>query len=140
MGRPNRTAAQAAADETLVPPAVLAPNQTLVRVVRPEGSNLFLCALPGAGGQARETILLELAQRFRNTVWLRRGGFALAERYEEGAADTRAQGEIINVVRGEKDWRKMPYWPKEFAMAVYDDEDDQESTVGKMPPSDSEDE
>ncbi|OAA80143.1 Nucleic acid-binding, OB-fold-like protein [Akanthomyces lecanii RCEF 1005] len=135
MGRTNR-GVQAASDETLTPPDVLAANQTLVRVVKPEGNNLFLCALPG-----QETLVLELAQKFRNTIWIKRGGFALAERYEDGATDTRAQGEIINIVRGEKEWRKMPYWPKEFAKADYDQDDsDEESTVGKMPPSDSDDE
>ncbi|TQW00482.1 hypothetical protein V2A60_001561 [Cordyceps javanica] len=135
MGRPNR-GVQAAADETVTPPDVLAANQSLVRVVKPEGNNLFLCALP-----SQETLLLELAQRFRNTIWVKRGGFALAERYEDGATDTRAQGEIINIVRAEKDWRKMPYWPKEFAKAAYDQDDsEEESNVGKMPPSDSEDE
>ncbi|KGQ09088.1 S1-like domain-containing protein [Beauveria bassiana D1-5] len=136
MGRPNR-GVQAAADETLTPPDVLAANQTLVRVVKPESNNLFLCELPND----RKTLVLELAQRFRNTIWIKRGGFALAERYEDGATDTRAQGEIINIVRGEKEWRKMPYWPKEFAKAAYDQDDsEEESNVGKMPPSDSEDE
>lgn len=104
MGRPNR-GVQAAADETLTPPPALTDQQALVRVVRPEGNNLFTCALPDAS-----TLVLELAQRFRNTIWVKRGGFALAERYEAGATDTRAQGEIINIVRGEKAWRKMAYW------------------------------
>ena len=30
--------------------------------------------------------------------------------------------------------------PKEFSRSTYEDEDDEESNVGKMPPSDSEDE
>ncbi len=107
MGRTNR-GVLAASDETLTPPAALAANQSLVRVIKPEGNNLFLCALPGSDNKT--TIVLELAQKFRNTIWIKRGGFALAERYEAGATDTRAQGEIINIVRGEKEWRKRPYW------------------------------
>lgn len=104
MGRPNR-GVQAAAEETITPPDALAPNQSMVRVVKPEGNNLFACILPDG-----KPLVLELAQKFRNTIWIKRGGYALAERYEAGATDTRAQGEIINIVRGEKEWRKMPYW------------------------------
>ena len=74
-------------------------------VVKPEGNNLYTCELPNG-----ETLVLELAQRFRNTIWIKRGGFVLAERYEDGKEDTRAEGEIVNVVRDEKAWRKQSYW------------------------------
>lgn len=104
MGRQNR-GIQAAADETLTPPSALTASQSLVRVLKPEGNNLFSCEFP-----SKKTATLELAQKFRNTIWIKRGGYALAERYEAGATDTRAEGEIINIVRGEKEWRKMPYW------------------------------
>ncbi|CEJ90257.1 Putative Translation initiation factor 1A/IF-1 [[Torrubiella] hemipterigena] len=126
----------AAADETISPPDSLTPTQSLARVIKPEGNNLFTCELPN-----KKTLLLELADRFRNTIWIKRGGFVLAQRYEADGTEMRAAGEIINVVRGEKEWRKMPYWPKEFGKAAYDVSDsEEESTVGKMPPSDSEDE
>lgn len=104
MGRPQRSVI-AAAGETLTPPDELTTTQSLVRVIKPEGNNLFTCELP-----SKKTLLLELAQRFRNTIWIKRGGFVLADQYKEGAESTRADGEIINVVRGEKEWRKMPYW------------------------------
>lgn len=61
---------------------------------------------------------------------------ALADR------ENKLDGEIVNVVREEREWRKMGYWPKEFGKrGAYDDdsEDEEESRVGKMP-SDDEDE
>ncbi|KAJ0346782.1 hypothetical protein KNSL1_007058 [Colletotrichum chrysophilum] len=133
MARTKRTA-QAAAEETLNPPDTLEKNQAIVRVIKAEGNNLYNCELPN-----KKNLVLELAQRFRNTIWIKRGGYVLAERYDE--ADGRVMGEIINVVRDEKAWRKQPYWPKEFAKTRYEDEEDEsDSNVGKMPPSDSEDE
>lgn len=104
MGKPKRNVL-AAAEETLSPPDSLEPNQTLVRVVKPEGNNLYTCELPN-----KKTVLLELAQRFRNTIWIKRGGYVLAARYVEGSHESRADGEIVNVVRDEKFWRKQPYW------------------------------
>jgi probable RNA-binding protein EIF1AD len=104
MGRPKRNVL-AAAQESLNPPEALESNQALVRVVKPEGNNLYTCELPN-----KKPILLELAQRFRNTIWVRRGGIVLAERYPAGSEETRAVGEIINVVRDEKSWRKQVYW------------------------------
>lgn len=152
MGRPKRNVL-AAAEESLTPPDSLAPNQTLVRVVKPEGNNLYTCELP-----SQKPVLLELAQRFRNTIWIRRGGVVLAERYVDGEESGRAVGEIVNVVRDLKLWKKQSYWyefgvtestrsltvlcrrPQEFSKSIHDLSDSEdESTVGKMPPSDSED-
>ncbi|KAJ3525276.1 hypothetical protein NM208_g11709 [Fusarium decemcellulare] len=135
MGRPKRNVL-AAAEASMTPPDDLETNQSIVRVVKPEGNNLYTCELPNT-----KPIVLELAQRFRNTIWIKRGGFVLAERYEDSKEDTRAMGEIVNVVRDEKLWRKQAYWPKEFVKNAYDLSDSEdESNVGKMPPSDSEDE
>jgi probable RNA-binding protein EIF1AD len=165
MGRPKRNVL-AAADDTLSPPTALSPNQSVVRVIKPEGNNLYSCEFPD-----KKIRFLELAQRFRNTIWIRRGGFVLAERYDGQSEEVRAEGEIVNVVRNEKQWRKQPYWyvpvvvaaaaaaaaageattiidvhlyqsdldprPKEFPEAS-DSDSEEESTVGKMPPSDSE--
>ncbi|KID79504.1 uncharacterized protein G6M90_00g018980 [Metarhizium brunneum] len=134
MGKPKRNVL-AAAEETLTPPATLDPSQSVVRVVKPQGNNLYTCELPN-----RKTVLLELAQRFRNTIWIKRGGYVLGERYEQGSGDTRADGEIVNVVRDEKLWRKQPYWPEEFTKNNRDLSDEDDSTVGQMPSSDSEEE
>ncbi|KAG6068187.1 hypothetical protein E4U13_005344 [Claviceps humidiphila] len=134
MGKPKRNVL-AAAEQTLTPPSALEPNQFLVRVAKPQGNNLYACELPD-----KTPLVLELAQRFRNTIWIKRGGFVLAERYADGLSEGRAEGEIVNVVRDEKLWRKQTYWPKEFTKNSYNisDDDEDDSNVGKMPPSDSE--
>ncbi|CAH0050258.1 unnamed protein product [Clonostachys solani] len=136
MGRPKRNVL-AAAEASLTPPDSLEPNQYIVRVVKPEGNNLYACELAN-----KKPIILELAQRFRNTIWIKRGGFVVAERYPTETEETRADGEIINVVRDEKLWRKQSYWPEEFPKtSSYNNGDSEdESNVGKMPPSDSEEE
>ncbi|KAK8090722.1 S1-like domain-containing protein [Apiospora phragmitis] len=125
MGRPKRDI-RAAAEESMTPPDTLSENQSLARVIKAEGNNMYGCLLP-----SRKTVVVELADRFRNTIWIKRGGYVLAK--------SRAEGGISNIVRDEKAWRKQSYWPKEFAKNTYDDEDEGESNVGKMPPSDSED-
>ncbi|VUC33377.1 unnamed protein product [Clonostachys rosea] len=135
MGRPKRNVL-AAAEASLTPPDSLEPNQCIVRVVKPEGNNLYTCELAN-----KKPIILELAQRFRNTIWIKRGGFVVAERYPAETEETRADGEIINVVRDEKLWRKQSYWPQEFPKtSSYNEDSEDESNVGKMPPSDSDEE
>ncbi|KAM7186326.1 hypothetical protein V8F33_011900 [Rhypophila sp. PSN 637] len=138
MGKPKRSNVLAVAEESMTPPDELTTTQSLARVVKAEGNSLYTCALP-----TTKPILVELEPRFRNTMWIRRGGYVLVDMAskDERPANSRVVGEIINVVRDEKQWRKQPYWPKEFIKNTYDDdEEDEDSTVGKMPPSDSEEE
>lgn len=107
MGRPKRNVLAAAAEST-TPPDELAASQQIARVGKPEGNNLYSCVLPNT-----KTVVVELAQRFRNTIWIKRGGFVLvdlAPSEERARANAKVQGEIVNVVRDEKEWRKMPYW------------------------------
>ncbi|KAK0726604.1 hypothetical protein B0T21DRAFT_385801 [Apiosordaria backusii] len=114
----------AAAQETLTPPDELTESQSLARVLKVEGNNLYTCELPNT-----KTILVELESRFRNAIFIKRGGYVLVDlaSADERPASSRVVGEIINIVRDEKQWRKQPYC-------------EEESNVGKMPPSDSEDE
>lgn len=68
----------------------------------------------------------------------------------EADRENKLDGEIINVVREEREWKKMSYWPKEFVRRdPYEDSDDDEEEegrdnpnrrVGEMPPSDDDDE
>ena len=71
--------------------------------------------------------------------------------------ENKLSGEIVNVVRDEKQWRKQAYWsversfrcrpltdnprPAEFIKrSMYpEDSEDEESTVGKMPPAEDSD-
>ncbi|KAI6086178.1 nucleic acid-binding protein [Hypoxylon rubiginosum] len=134
MGRPKRDI-RAAAEESTTPPDQLAASQSVARVAKAEGNSLYTCHLPD-----QRAVLVELAARFRNTIWIKRGGYVLLDLATPKDQKGKVEGEIVNVVRDEKAWRKQSYWPKEFPRATLEDEEDEDSTVGRMPPSDSEDE
>ncbi|TGJ84159.1 hypothetical protein E0Z10_g4599 [Xylaria hypoxylon] len=134
MVRPKRDV-HAAAEESITPPGELTPSQSVARVIKAEGNSLYSCSLP-----SQQTVLVELAARFRNTIWIKRGGYVLVDLTPPDETKGKVEGEIVNVVREEKEWRKRNYWPKGFAKTTYEDDEDEESTVGKMPPSDSESE
>lgn len=106
MGRSKRSV-HAAAEESLNPPDELTPTQSVARVIKAEGNNLYTCELPN-----KKTVVLELEPKFRSTVWLKRGGYVLIDvgSAEERKSGSRVVGEIINVVRDEKLWRKQAYW------------------------------
>jgi len=95
----------AAAEETSTPPDSLTATQCIVKVVKAEGNNLYSCTLPN-----QKTVLVELPSRFRNTIWIKRGGFLLIDTKEAEVRQNKIDGEIINVVRDEHLWRKESYW------------------------------
>lgn len=146
MPRPKRETL-ATHEETLNPPAKLEEGQSLARVIKATGNNLYNVELPKG-----KTVLVELPARFRSTIWLKRGGYVLVDATTLAARENKIDGEIINIVGDEKVWRKMAYWqvflvidatpadfnrPAEFVKkSTYEEDDEDESTVGKMPPSD----
>jgi len=135
MGRPKRNV-QAAAEETSTPPSALTATQSIARVVKATGNSLYSCTLPSG-----KELLVELPSRFRNTIWIKRGGYVLVDTKDANARENKIEGEIINVVRDEREWRKEGYWPKEFGKisAYPEDSDEEDSTVGKLPPADESD-
>lgn len=130
MPKPKRQL-DAVAEETLTPPDALSATQSLARLKQAAGKNLYHVDLPS--GQA---VLAELHQKFRSTIWLKRGMYVLIDAGALAERENKLGGEIVNVVGDEKAWRKMPYWPKEFAAkkVAYDEESDDEGPT--MPPSD----
>jgi len=100
--------------------------------------------------------LVELPSRFRSTIWLKRGSFVVVDTAALADRSNKLGGEIVNVVRDEKEWRKMAYWPKEdkefdkkVGVSVVagsgsdEDSSDNEDArgngmVGRMPSSESE--
>ncbi|KAF3052612.1 hypothetical protein E8E11_010482 [Didymella keratinophila] len=135
MGRPKRQVL-ATIEDTITPPDVLPDAHLIARIVKAEGKNLYSAELPNG-----KSVLAELEAKFRSTVWIKRGSYVVVDTSALAERDNKLDGEIVNVVRDEKAWRKMSYWPKEFVKKpAYEDSDEEESTVGKMPPSDSDEE
>lgn len=104
MGRPKRNA-HAAAVESMTPPDELTANQSLARVIKAEGNSVYSCSLPD-----ERVVMVELADRFRNTIWVKRGGYVLVDLTPSQEMKGKVEGEIVNVVREEKLWRKQSYW------------------------------
>ncbi|KAF2808231.1 nucleic acid-binding protein [Mytilinidion resinicola] len=130
MGRPKRNLL-ATAEETLTPPDTLAEGESIARIVKAAGNNLYNAALPTS-----QAILVELPARFRSTIWMKRGSYVLVDTTALADRENKLDGEIINVVRDERAWRKQKYWPAEFAKksSYLEDSDEDDSTVGKLPP------
>jgi len=157
MGRPRRQIL-ATARETETPPDELTPTQSLARVVKNAGHGLYVCTLPRSGsgdnnsvnshGDAADAtepreVLVELDTKFRNTIWLIRSSYVLVDLAPDSrqGPGRKIDGDIVNIVRDDRAWRKMKYWPADFAKRrVEADDDDDESTVGKLPPSYSDEE
>ncbi|KAI0165521.1 hypothetical protein GGR57DRAFT_496996 [Xylariaceae sp. FL1272] len=133
MGRPRRDV-RAAAEESINPPESLTQTQYIAKVTKLEGNSLCSCLLP-----TQKTVLVELAARFRNTIWIRRGGYVLVDLASDPDQKSKVEGEIVNVVREEREWRKQSYWPQAFGKSVQGIEDEGGSTVGQMPPAYSDD-
>jgi probable RNA-binding protein EIF1AD len=86
------------------PPNPLPPNLILARITQAQGKNLFTCTLPSG-----EAVLAELAPIFRGKAWLRRGGYVVIDT-NAVERENKIVGQISNVVRNEKEWRRMEYW------------------------------
>ncbi|GAQ09682.1 S1-like domain-containing protein C146.08c [Aspergillus lentulus] len=136
MGPPRRKVL-ATAEETLFPPDELAQGQLIGRVIKATGNNVYLVEYP-----SKTRVLVELPARFRSTIWIKRGSYVVVDTNALENRDNKLGGEIINIVRDEKAWRKAPFWPKEFVKqptAVESSDEENESNVGKMPSSDESD-
>ncbi|MCJ1311289.1 hypothetical protein MMC25_004960 [Agyrium rufum] len=151
MPRPKRLL-HATELATISPPGTLLETEHIAKVLTARGKNLYLVALPTASPEldvkkqgptetAPGTLLVELQPQFRSTIWMKRGTFVVVNTAASDARDNKLDGDIINIVRDEKAWRKMVYWPPEFAKVEKSwdqNSDEEESNVGKLPPSDSE--
>jgi len=104
MPRPKRNL-HATIEETLTPPDVLSNSQTIARITSVAGKNLYNAELPGG-----KDVLVELEPKFRSTIWIKRGSYVLLDASTLAERENKLDGEIVNVVRDEKAWRKMSYW------------------------------
>ncbi|KAJ5120648.1 uncharacterized protein N7515_010036 [Penicillium bovifimosum] len=137
MGPPRRKML-ATAEETLTPPDELSNTQQIVRAIKATGNNIYLVEKTD-----KKQMLVELPARFRSTIWIKRSSYVVIDTKGQEERDNKIEGEIVNVVRDEKAWRKAPFWPKEFVkqqvVLVGSDDEEEESRVGQMPSSDESD-
>ena len=133
MPKPKRSI-NAVAEETLTPPATLPEEQKIAQLKQAAGKNLYHVELPG-----KQTFLAELNQKFRSTIWLKRGCYVVVDTAALADRDNKLGGEIVNVVGDEKAWRKMSYWPTTFGSKRSAFIDDSGEEGPQMPPSDDED-
>ena len=105
MVRPKRNLLATAA-ETSAPPDILEDNIAIARVNKAEGKNLYSVELPSA----KQPLLVELPSRFRSQIWIKRGGFVVIDTSAFMDRENKLNGEIVNVIRDEKNWRKKAYW------------------------------
>lgn len=82
-------------EETLTPPDTLLQVETIARVVKANGKDLYTVQLPSV----QDPLLVELNAKFRATVWIKRGGYVLVDTSKTSGRDNKIQGEIVNVVR-----------------------------------------
>lgn len=104
MPRPKRNVL-ATIEDTVTPPDTLPATHVIARIAKAEGKNLYNAHLPDG-----KSILAELEPKFRSTVWIKRGSYVVVDTSAMADRDNKLDGEIVNVVRGEKAWRKMAYW------------------------------
>lgn len=105
MGKPKRNFL-ATAEQTSTPPACLEESHMIARVRKIEGNNLYSVEIPAGN----EPLLVELPSRFRSQIWIKRGGFVVVDTSAFEGRSNKLNGEIVNVVRDEKQWRKQSYW------------------------------
>lgn len=104
MARPKRNVLATAA-ATSTPPDTLSEGQRVVRVIKAMGNYLF--NVEQADGKE---LLVELPAQFRSTFWVKKGSYALVDTQALADRDNKLEGEIVNIVREERAWRKMSYW------------------------------
>jgi len=102
---PPKRRVLATAEETLTPPDELSEGQQIARVLKATGNNIYAVELP-----SKTSILVELPTRFRSTIWIKRGSYVVVDMKALENRENKLGGEIINIVRDEKAWRKAPYW------------------------------
>ncbi|KAJ5654023.1 Translation initiation factor 1A (eIF-1A) [Penicillium lividum] len=135
MGPPRRKVL-ATAEQTLTPPDELAETHMIVRAIKATGNNIYLIETPD-----KQQMLVELPAKFRSTFWIKRRSYLVIDTKASDERDNKIGGDVINIVRDEKAWRKAPFWPKEFVkqpVFTGDSDSEEESRVGKMPSSDEE--
>ncbi|XP_016976000.1 probable RNA-binding protein EIF1AD [Drosophila rhopaloa] len=85
-------------------------NQQIVRVVSSRGNNLHEVET----ANIEENFLVSMPNKFRKSMWVKRGDFLLIEPIEEG---DKVKAEICKILTPEhiKEYTKAGIWPDKFA-------------------------
>lgn len=102
---PPRRKVLATAEGTMFPPDELSSTQQIVRAIKATGNNIYLIEQAD-----KAQMLVELPARFRSTFWIKRGSYVVIDTQAQEERDNKIGGEIINIVRDEKAWRKASFW------------------------------
>jgi probable RNA-binding protein EIF1AD len=105
MPRPRRDLL-ATIESTLTPPDTLSSTESIARVTKLAGKNLVNVELPNG----KKDVLVELGEKFRSKIFIKRGSYVVVDTGALAERENKLEGEIVNVVRDEKEWRKMAYW------------------------------
>lgn len=89
-------------EETLTPPDALPETHCIARITKAAGHNTYNAQLPDG-----QPVLVELEEKFRSSIWIKRGSYVVVD---TSTARSGLDGDIVNVVRDEKAWRKKKYW------------------------------
>ena len=113
MGKPRRNFLATAAD-TVNPPNSIEDNHVIAQIQKAEGNNLYTVKTSNGEG-----LLVELPARFRSQIWVKRGSFVVIDTSAFQGRSNKLGGEIANIIRDEKQWRKQGYWSVFSSAAQY---------------------
>lgn len=149
MGKKNKPSSRLYEDIG-EPPDQLENHQIIGSVIKPLGNSLYEVEIPTSHwtravevspglktAVENQTIIASMPPKFRNTIFVKRGGYVLIDLYttEQGEESTnRAHGELSNIVTDKKGWQSNYYWPTEFK----DPEKDEKIDLGIESSSDEE--
>jgi probable RNA-binding protein EIF1AD len=127
MGKSKAT--QRLFDSLGEPVDTLGSNEVIAKVIKARGNNLYEVEITRTDSSKLASLvrqdklttelyktLVLMPPKFRNTIFVKRGGFVVIQWYTGDGVDpeSKVKGEISNIVTNKKDWQKMPYWPVEF--------------------------
>jgi probable RNA-binding protein EIF1AD len=99
----------------MTPPDELAETHMIVRAIKATGNNIYLIE-----SADKQQMLVELPAKFRSTFWIKRGSYLVIDTKASDERDNKIGGEIINIVRDEKAWRKAPFWYEFHDVDIHD--------------------
>jgi len=80
-------------------------GQLIARAIKATGNNVYLAELP-----SKKSVWWNCPLVSGSTIWIKRGSYVVIDTNALKERDNKLAGEIVNVVRDEKAWRKAEFW------------------------------